>query len=906
MESSQEGAQAKLKSQTEKFDLRRNAFIREHLLEVAELQWTETKNELESVLTEGKLKGDEKSLEYLAWKKELIRDKAKVECLLKQSVKDKGNLESQRWEKRLSDNMEEAGFMLQEMKSMLKEGLGARGLEVQLKEQIAKSELLLEEMKLAGVVEEVGFEKRFTDVVVKSPVLKMQLKKHIVKVESLLENMKFFHEESKEDAIELNFLLRKMKLAQESGKVKSSLSRSMLEAYVAKLKLLLDETELEKEKEEIGSQMLKIELLEELRREGSLLMTSSWVLYSEIRNLEKILSILQEMKSEHKGEGLKPQVLEQKEKEEHATTSKSPQEKMELVQEESNIKSPALGMLLKECIVELDGELKKGKLEFLKEKLKFRKLTIQLHRHIVEPEPLLEKMKLEQEKERVRSQELKMELNEDIAKLELLLEETELEERHVAELKRFIAKAKKINLIREESTMKSATLEMQFEKRRDELESLFHEMKLVSWPEERWQIKFRRQHEAELEFLLEGIKLKQEEKRLQSRELEMELEELESLLKEIESERHVEVPESLALKMRLEGHLRKVKSLLETLKRQKQKPESSTMARELRPGEQEVLYKPIGVQHIIVIGGRDQHGQSLSSVEGYIFLEGRWIELPAMNTQRSFMSSVVVGNEIVVSGGHTDLAITDTIEVLNLAETPLRWRMSPARLPVPLCAHQTVVYEGKLVVIGGHDGNEGRNSDKIYEVLLTPPYSNRILRNLFTPVAWHGAELVGDEIFIFGGGRTIVVPTCAVFVYNLVRNTLHEKHSLPRPIQGMATVTKAMRVAVIGGYDDNAQELNEVFIYDLWSGECHNLPQMNEIRGPCSAVISLTLDTSRSCSSDASCETLVVLGSPSSPNVVEGCNFDTRLWKAMPPTREAREFCSVVATPIEFEFEKHL
>ena len=143
------------------------------------------------------------------------------------------------------------------------------------------------------------------------------------------------------------------------------------------------------------------------------------------------------------------------------------------------------------------------------------------------------------------------------------------------------------------------------------------------------------------------------------------------------------------------------------------------------------------------------------------------------------MSSVVVGQKVIVCGGDTGDAITDTTEVLDLANTPLQWRISPVKLPVPLSAHQTVVYRGKLIVICGHNGNKGRNSDKIYEVLFTPPYTAKILRTLVTPVAWHGAELVGHEIFIFGGGRTPVVPTCAVFVYNLVRNTLRENQSLP-------------------------------------------------------------------------------------------------------------------------------
>ena len=1016
MESSQEEAETKLESQTEKFNLRQNVFILEHLLEGAELQWKETKNELEGVLTKGKLKGDEKSPEYLASKIELMRDKAKVECLLekKKSVKDERNLESQRCKKRLSDNMEKAEFILQEMKSMLEEGLEAPGLEMQLEEQIAKSELLLEEMELVGAVEEGAFEELFTDVVVKSPVLKMQLKKHIVKVESLLENMKFVHEESTEDTVELKFLLREMKLAQESGKVKSSSSRSMLEAYVVKLKLLLDETKLEKEKEELGSQMLEIDLLEELIEKRFVLLTNERLQIE----LKGIFSVRREMKSEHKGKGLKHEVLEvkleQKEKEEHATTSKSLQEKIELVQEESNIKSPALEMRLKECILKLDGVLKQEKLEFLKERLKFRKLRIQLLGHMAEMEPLLEKMKLKREEEGLRSQALEMELNEDLENLELLLEETKLEERHVAKVKRFIMKARKIKSVREESKTKSATLEMQFDKRREEFWFLFYEMKFLRWSEERWQMQFKMQHEAKLEFLLKGIELKQEEERLPSRELEMELEELELLVKEIESERHVEVPESLALKMQLEGHLGKVKSLLEAmkmehekenpelpamkeqlkervvrvkdiifppskrssiknltedikelesvqqklillqfteeiksqmlkmelerytgelesleeeieleelrlpmlefeyserhgqkwwethiqkswekhqkssethikkswethiqksesllnklesecnekilqplvwkmilkghtatqkrklefptlvtekhiakleslmvemkleqeeglefqmldiklkehvlksellvtetkllcdvymqqssvskmqleenlakvksrleitklerekreakfialqtmLKQEKEKLESLTGARKYTPRGQDGLNKLIEPRHIIVIGGRGQYGQSLKAVEGYVFFEGRWIELPAMTTPRSFMSSVVVGQEIIVSGGDTGDAITDTIEVLNLAETPLQWKISPVKLPVPLSAHQTVVYRGKLIVIGGHDGNEGRNSDKIYEILLTPPYSIKILKTWCHQ--WHG------------------------------------------------------------------------------------------------------------------------------------------------------------------------
>ena len=1220
MESSQEETETKLESLIENFDLKQRVLIRESLLEVAELHWKEAKNELEGVSTEEKLKRDERSPEFLAFKIEFMRGKAKVKCLLEEmkSVQDEGKLESQRWKMRLGENIQKAEFILQEMKSMLEEGLRTPGLEMQLEEQIAKSELLLEEMELVGgerIEKGIGEEQFPVVKNVKDPVLNLQLKEHIVKVESLLGNVKIVQEESKIESPmlgiqlmqateELQFLLKEMQLAQISGNVECSGVEIVVE-YIMKLNLLLDGTDWEKEKDRMRS--LRVEI-DELPRGMTIIFEKSGrrKIHHELpilSDLSNIIHLLLKMKSERKGEELGPRVeLEQKEKEEPATKSKSLQEIMKSVQE-SNIKSPALGMQLKKCIVELDGELKKKKLEIVKEKLKFRELKIKLYSYMVELDPLLEKIKLEEDEEGKRFRALKMELNEDITKLELVREETVLEERHVAELKEFIAKAKKINLVREESTMES--LMLQLKESTVELKSLLEKMELMgsSVDCERYIVK--------LKFLLGGIEFKQKEQALHSKALEIQLEErivkIEMLVKELESARDVNIlelkehlgivkslleatklerdegklefpalevqvkkhimqirkpwkielfEEALALekqikeriielkslqeknelaqfigklymyeslKMELNRHAMKLKSLLDeteyekvrsspALKLQYHMQESESLLKEiasephvgiLQPlvwkmvlernsakgksllaediklkqkkfstlkielkrhiaelesqllkmkleqeeeglasealelefvehivksellleeielisdpdilmstvskiqfGEhleklkfrlatmklgreerkllsarlekklkehimnlnsvlmqmksqrkelemkssaldvkleehivnledllEETKVKPekeklepspkkirleqegkvalsiverssltslIAFRPLIVIGGRGQDGQSLRSVEGYIFLEERWIALPAMNIPRSFMSSVVVDNEIIVSGGDTGDAITDTIEVLNLAETPLQWRMSPAKLPVPLSAHQTVVYRGNLIVIGGHDFNEGKNSDTIYEVLLTPPYTSRFLRFMFIPVAWHGAELVGDEVFIFGGGRSHSVTTSNVFVYNLVRNTLNERQSLPRALKGMATVRQEQSVAVIGGLDLNDQELDNVFMYDTNSEERRSLPQMSEERGGCSAAISFAFDTG------GFTDALFVLGSVRSVSTVEGFSFGSHRWIDMSPTREARGFCSMVIAPIELPLE---
>ena len=238
----------------------------------------------------------------------------------------------------------------------------------------------------------------------------------------------------------------------------------------------------------------------------------------------------------------------------------------------------------------------------------------------------------------------------------------------------------------------------------------------------------------------------------------------------------------------------------------------------------------------IVIGGRGQDGRSLKSVERFIFREGRWIELPPMNTPRSFAASVVVDNKIIVSGGDTGADLTDTIEILNLDETPLQWITSAAKLEVPLSAHRTVVYQGKMIVIGGCF--EGMPGEEISEVLLTPPYSATYVGFLPQGRAWHGAELVNDKIFIFGGGTNPINPVNDVLVYDLSRDECSVIGQLPYRVQGMATVRSGNKVFLLGGVDETEQELDHVITYDIESGETTTLPPMTQRRGgSCASII---------------------------------------------------------------------
>ena len=304
---------------------------------------------------------------------------------------------------------------------------------------------------------------------------------------------------------------------------------------------------------------------------------------------------------------------------------------------------------------------------------------------------------------------------------------------------------------------------------------------------------------------------------------------------------------------------------------------------------------------VIVIGGRGQDARSLKSVERFIFREERWIDLPPMNTPRSFAASVVVDNKIIVSGGDTGAALTDTIEILNLDETPLQWTTSAAKLRFPLSAHRTVVYQRKLIVIGGFTGD--RTSRLIFEVLLTPPYSTRGVGLLPQPRAWHGAELVNDKIFIFGGGTNPIKPVNDVVVYDLSRDECSVIGQLPYRVQGMATARSGNKVFLVAGVDETEQELDRVITYDIESGEMRRLSPMRQKRGGCCAVLSPTVDTSAGCSSDTPTYTLVALGSLQQLNTVESYDFHSHAWRDMPSPREARELCTAVVSPKLFTLE---
>ena len=603
------------------------------------------------------------------------------ESLLKdmESVKLKAKLKFRKFEMEFHSNTVELEPLLKKLKLQQEE-------EARLKELAAKSEILLEEIKLKQTGK--GHLAKLKEHIAEMSSLPRNIEykeddvfftwNQTATLEALLEEMKMVLREleflrwemelNQRHIKELEFLLKGMKLELQKG-LQSQLSQA-LEMELKELELLVKKIESKRDVEIPESPALKMQL------EGHL----------------GHVKLIQEIMMKLKQEKMKLPELKAQLKESIARVY-SLAKRIEL--------SLTLGKQLEERIVELESLRRKIKSVPLTEEL----METELNRHMTKLESLLIEVNLKQDKE--EQSLLKLKLEQHMKKSESLLKEID----SALDVKMLLFLLLKVN-----SLLKDEIFE-------EEHMSLTLEIEL-------------KRHIAKLEFLIAETKLEQKEEGLGSQMLQMVLEEhIVKSKMERESERDVEMLKSQVSQMQVEKSFAKFRLEASKLERAKREMELPTNTRNTTPVEQKARRRHVASRHIIVIGGRGQEGESLRSVEAYIFLEGRWLGLPAMNTPRSFMSSVVVDQEVIVSGGDTGDAITDTIEVLNFAETPLQWRISPAKLPVPLSAHQTVAYRRKLIVIGGHDGNEGRNSDKIYEVLLSPPYTTTTLSLLPQPRA---------------------------------------------------------------------------------------------------------------------------------------------------------------------------
>ena len=305
---------------------------------------------------------------------------------------------------------------------------------------------------------------------------------------------------------------------------------------------------------------------------------------------------------------------------------------------------------------------------------------------------------------------------------------------------------------------------------------------------------------------------------------------------------------------------------------------------------------------IVVAGGRGEKYPQHRSVEVFNMQTKTWRLLSEMSECREGASSILYQGYMIVTGGiadsstlddeQLDFLSSDSVEELNLAQHDGHWVKSQFKLPQRLKGHVCVVYQNHLLVIGGDPcSNYECNyciSNSIYEIELAPPYTSKYLAIMPRNIYDHGAEIVNNKIYIFGGCHLEYqydfYPLNHVLMFDPATGKFTELQSLPYCVSQMATVTWKDNVVLLGGTNDEARALDTVILYNVTTGSHRMLPSMKKKRRGCTAVI---------IGND-----IIVMGGDKDNfklgNSVECYNFDTNTWTEFPAMIKARQFATAV------------
>ena len=286
---------------------------------------------------------------------------------------------------------------------------------------------------------------------------------------------------------------------------------------------------------------------------------------------------------------------------------------------------------------------------------------------------------------------------------------------------------------------------------------------------------------------------------------------------------------------------------------------------------------------IIVAGGRDKN--SHRSVEVFNMATKTWRLLSEMSEYREGASSVLYQGHMIVTGGRDGTKSLDSVEELNLTQQDGHWVKSQLKLSLELNSHVCVVYQKRVLAIGGNQ-HITSIQNSIYEFQLTFPYTSKLLAKMPRAVGNHGAEIVNNKIYIFGGSTSMFLDSIIenVLMFDPATSNFTELQSLPYAVSDMATVTWKDNVAVLGGIDKQGHVLDTVLLYNVTTGRHRMLASMKKKRrGFTAGIIG---------------NNIVVmggLGQGAKPvNSVECYNFDANTWTEFPAMIEARAFATAV------------
>ena len=190
---------------------------------------------------------------------------------------------------------------------------------------------------------------------------------------------------------------------------------------------------------------------------------------------------------------------------------------------------------------------------------------------------------------------------------------------------------------------------------------------------------------------------------------------------------------------------------------------------------------------ILIAGGL---GNAYKSTEIFSLEKNCWFEVSDLNGKHWLASSFNYNDQFFVVGGYQ----SKTIETLDLNELPLKWMKRSGKLPYSHEVHQTVVYQQRIIHIGGYNRDKEEQSGTISELQLAPSCTMRKLCEMPEPRYYHRAEIFEDKVMILGGQSGQLGSLNTVLGFDVDKKKCKKMPPLPYPLLQMATVAGEIKL----------------------------------------------------------------------------------------------------------------
>jgi len=234
---------------------------------------------------------------------------------------------------------------------------------------------------------------------------------------------------------------------------------------------------------------------------------------------------------------------------------------------------------------------------------------------------------------------------------------------------------------------------------------------------------------------------------------------------------------------------------------------------------------------IYAVGGQTKSGNSLSTVEVYDPIVGRWRDAEAMSMLRSRVGVAVMRNRLYAIGGYNGTDRLNTVEVFD-AETK-QWS-KVASMNCKRSAVGAVSVGDKLFVCGGFDGVSSLETVECYD-----PDSDRwtMAANMKKHRSAAGVVQLYGNIYALGGHNGLSIFE-SVEVYDPATNEWDETVPMLNKRCRLGVATLGGKIYACGGYDGSSF-LRTVECFDPVANTWKLVAPMNVTRSRVSLVANM-------------------------------------------------------------------